>query len=98
MSKIEIPEFRSYEEEAMFWDNLDTGDFMEEDGEWFHFDVTDDILDEREAWFRFAAEQFQAAYGEDEPEYTLDMIREPNPAYQSTNLPVTDSPSYQFTD
>ena len=41
-----------------------------------------DILDEREAWFKFAAEQFQAAYGENEPEYTLDMIREPNPEYK----------------
>jgi hypothetical protein len=39
MSKIEIPEFKSYNEEATFWDNLDTGDFMADDGEWFHFDV-----------------------------------------------------------
>jgi hypothetical protein len=78
MSKIELPESKSYEEEATFWDNLDTGDFMEDDGEWFHFDVAD----EREAWFRFAAEQFQAAYGENEPEYTLDMIRERNPEYK----------------
>lgn len=44
--------------------------------------ASDDVLDEREAWFRFAAAQFQAAYGEDEPEYTLDMIREPNPEYK----------------
>ena len=44
--------------------------------------ASDDILEEREAWFRFASEQFQAAYGEDEPEYTLDMIREPNPEYR----------------
>lgn len=42
MSKIEVPEFKSYEEEAMFWDNLDTGDFMEDDGEWFHFEVADE--------------------------------------------------------
>jgi hypothetical protein len=44
--------------------------------------ASDDIPEEREAWFRFASEQFQAAYGEDEPEYTLDMIREPNPEYR----------------
>jgi len=44
--------------------------------------VSDDMLDEREMWFRFAAEQFQAAYGEHEPEYSLDMIREPNPEYK----------------
>ncbi|PKO19705.1 MAG: hypothetical protein CVU38_21510 [Chloroflexi bacterium HGW-Chloroflexi-1] len=78
MSKIELPEFKSYEGEAALWDNLDTGNFMKDDGEWFHFDLDD----EREAWFRFAAEQFQAAYGENEPEYTLDMIRELNPEYK----------------
>ena len=39
MSKIEMPQFKGYEEEAAFWDNLDTGDFMADDGEWFHFDV-----------------------------------------------------------
>jgi hypothetical protein len=43
--------------------------------------TSDVVLDEREAWFKFAAEQFQAAYGESEPEYSLDMIREPNPEY-----------------
>ena len=40
------------------------------------------VRKEREAWFRFAAAQFQTAYSEDEPEYTLDMIREPNPEYK----------------
>ena len=43
--------------------------------------ASDDVLDEREAWFKFAAAQFQAAYGENEPEYSLEMIREPNPEY-----------------
>ena len=42
----------------------------------------EDILDEQETWFRFAAAQFQAAYGENEPEYTLDLIQEPNPEYK----------------
>lgn len=39
MNKIELPEFKRYEEEADFWDNLDTADFMLEDDEWFHFDT-----------------------------------------------------------
>lgn len=30
--EIEIPEFNSYEEEAEFWDNLDTSDYMPEAG------------------------------------------------------------------
>lgn len=36
------PQFRSYEEEAAFWDNLGTADFMEDDGEWFHFEVANE--------------------------------------------------------
>ena len=39
MSKLQVPDFKSYEEEAAFWDNLDTADFMEDDGEWFHLDA-----------------------------------------------------------
>ena len=39
MSTLQVPEFKSYEEEAAFWDNLDTADFMEDDGEWFNFDA-----------------------------------------------------------
>ena len=37
MKALQVPEFKSYEEEAAFWDNLDTADFMEDDGEWFRF-------------------------------------------------------------
>ena len=37
MNQISMPEFKNYEEEAQFWDNLDTADFMEDDGEWFRF-------------------------------------------------------------
>ncbi len=36
---LKVPEFESYEEEAAFWLNLDTADFMEGDGEWFRFDT-----------------------------------------------------------
>ena len=39
MSSLQVPEFKSYEDEAAFWDNLDTADFMGDDGEWFHFDA-----------------------------------------------------------
>ena len=39
MKDIQTPEFLSYEEEADFWDNLDTADFMEDDGEWFRFET-----------------------------------------------------------
>ena len=39
MNALQIPEFKNYEEEAAFWDNLDTPDFMENDGEWFRFDT-----------------------------------------------------------
>jgi hypothetical protein len=39
ISKLEVPEFKTYEEEAAFWDNLDTAPFMEDDGEWFRFET-----------------------------------------------------------
>ena len=39
MNQISLPEFKNYEEEAQFWDNLDTADFMEDDGEWFRFET-----------------------------------------------------------
>ena len=39
MSRLELPEFKTYEEEATFWDSLDTSDFMEDDGEWFSFET-----------------------------------------------------------
>ena len=37
MNEIKIPEFSNYEEEAEFWDNLDTADLMTDD--WFHFET-----------------------------------------------------------
>lgn len=39
MNKIEVPKFKTYEEEAAFWDNLDTAPFMEDDDEWFRFET-----------------------------------------------------------
>ena len=39
MKELQVPEFKNYEEEAEFWDNLDTADFMEDDGEWFRFET-----------------------------------------------------------
>ncbi|RJP26594.1 MAG: hypothetical protein C4527_14730 [Candidatus Omnitrophota bacterium] len=39
MSDLHMPEFKSYEEEAAFWDNLDTAPFMEADMEWFRFET-----------------------------------------------------------
>ena len=39
MKALQVSEFKSYEEEAEFWDNLDTADFIEDDGEWFRLDT-----------------------------------------------------------
>jgi hypothetical protein len=39
MNEVKLPEFESYEEEAAFWDNLDTADLMPDDGEWFRFET-----------------------------------------------------------
>jgi hypothetical protein len=37
--------------------------------------------EEREDWMLGAEEALARAYSDEEPEYTLDMIREPNPKY-----------------
>ena len=39
MKDIQVPEFSTFEEEADFWDNLDTADFMEDDEKWFRFET-----------------------------------------------------------
>jgi len=37
---------------------------------------------ERDAWATLATKGIAAAYGPDEPEYTVDMLKERNPAYE----------------
>ena len=39
MKELHVPEFSTYEEEADFWDNLDTADFMEDEDQWFRFET-----------------------------------------------------------
>jgi hypothetical protein len=39
MKDLHLPKFKTYEEEATFWDNLDTADFMTDENEWFHFET-----------------------------------------------------------
>jgi hypothetical protein len=38
---------------------------------------------EDQDWLAMGAEGLQAAYGDSEPEYTIEMVREPNPEYAS---------------
>ena len=40
-----------------------------------------DDADDHADWIRLSQQAFANAYGEDEPEYSLDTIREPNPDY-----------------
>jgi len=37
---------------------------------------------EREEWSAFSAGNLAEAFGEDEPEYSMDLIKEPNPEYE----------------
>jgi hypothetical protein len=37
---------------------------------------------EREVWARLSLESLGRAYGDDEPEYPLDLIKEANPEYE----------------
>ena len=36
----------------------------------------------RQSWDALAAESLAGAYGPKEPEYTMDMLKEPNPNYE----------------
>ncbi len=38
---------------------------------------------ERLAWLRLSLDGLSAAYGEDEPDYPLTAVKEPNPNYRS---------------
>ncbi len=42
----------------------------------------DQEVEEREAWLNLSLEGLNRAYGEDEPDYSLDRIIEPNPEYE----------------
>jgi len=37
---------------------------------------------ERESWLQLSANNFGRAYGNDEEEYSLDLIKDPNPDYE----------------
>ncbi len=39
MKSLQVPSFKTYEEEAEYWDNLDTVDLMADDDEWFQFEA-----------------------------------------------------------
>ena len=41
-----------------------------------------DTVDERTDWQHLAMISIGRAYGDDEPEYTMDMIKEKNPDYE----------------
>lgn len=41
-----------------------------------------DAAAEQQAWGRLAARQLERAYGEAEPDYSSNLIKEPNPEYQ----------------
>ena len=40
--------------------------------------------EERDDWAKVSAAGLSHAYGDNEPEYTLDMIKEPNPDFQTS--------------
>ena len=41
----------------------------------------DEPNDEREAWVDLSVQGFEEGYGEDEPEYSTDLIKKVNPHY-----------------
>lgn len=44
--------------------------------------VSLESIRESQSWYQFSAQGLAAAYGDDEPEYSADSIRIPNPDFQ----------------
>ena len=42
----------------------------------------DDNRSERQAWLQLSVDGLRRAYSDDEVEYSLDLIKEPNPEYE----------------
>ncbi len=42
---------------------------------------TAELVDDRKEWLAASGETLRAAYSDSEPEYSLDLIKEPNPEY-----------------
>lgn len=42
--------------------------------------------EDRADWARLGRQNLAAAYGDDEPEYTIDMVKEVNPDYRGPRL------------
>jgi len=42
-----------------------------------------DEQEERELWMRASADGLRGAYGDSEPEYTLEMVKERNPEFSA---------------
>ncbi len=43
--------------------------------------IPGEVGDDRDDWLAISAAALTAAYGDSEPDYTLDMIKEPNPDF-----------------
>ena len=86
MKTLQVPEFSTYEEEATFWDNLDTADFMEDDGQWFRFETAHKRAIRIAILPEIAEELWQKAKAQDVSIETLvnvlliDSLRESKPA------------------
>lgn len=62
------------------------------DGNHFHLDDPVDIppnsraiivvMDQEEDWYAWASTNLNRAYGEEEPEYNLSQLKEPNESYE----------------
>jgi hypothetical protein len=44
---------------------------------------------EREVWLLFSRNRLEEAYGDDEVEYSLDLIKETNPEYEGSGVATT---------
>ncbi|MEK7226738.1 MAG: hypothetical protein AAB221_13785 [Bacteroidota bacterium] len=66
------------------FDNKDSKEIQDEIAREYGIDVQVEIKNsgEEDSWRQFSKENLSKAYGIDEPEYELSMVKEPNPEYK----------------
>ena len=46
-------------------------------------EISEWLKEEHQAWIQMSIQRLSSAYGSDEPEYSLDLIKTPNPEFRS---------------
>ena len=66
----------------------DSKEIQEEIGKEYGIEIEIKAINEEDSWYKFSKEKLAKAYGADEPEYDVSMVKEPNPDYNKQRRPA----------